>query len=399
MADVGVIGMPNAGKSTMLSRVTAARPKIANYPFTTIVPNLGVVDLPEGKGLVLCDIPGLISGASEGVGMGHQFLRHVQRNKILLHIVDGSADDPVANFRAINEELRKFDSALAERPQVVVLNKMDLPEVASKVRSEATQRLPSHRLVSLVASSLTPFCNSLRSSQSDAIVAALKAEAGHTRVMPASALQKQNLTELMFRLKKFSDSRPVVVLPEAKASVDLGKIDVEAEPDDFRVETDPSFPGQWRIVGEYIEGVAKMTHWEYPEAVERFGRIVDATGISSRLEEMGAEEGDAIMIGTYDFDFSPGKTNPYIPPELLEQDEAILARERRREDLRWGRGETADDDDDDDDEVDQMSVMMYNLSDDDEGEDEDYEDDDEELEIFTATSWSELEEGDEIFTS
>ena len=157
------------------------------------------------------------------------------------------------NFRIINEELRKFDAMLATRPQVVVLNKMDLPEV--KARSED-------------------------------IVEALKSEAGHTRVMPTSALQKQNLKELMFRLKKFCDSRPEVILPEASPTVDLGTLEVEADSSEFRIETDPSFPGQWRVTGKYIEGIAKMTHWEYPEAVERFGRVVDATGISPRLEEV-----------------------------------------------------------------------------------------------------------------
>jgi GTP-binding protein len=130
VADVGFLGMPNAGKSTLLSSASAARPKIANYPFTTIVPNLGVCDLGEdSSGLVLCDIPGLIEGAARGAGLGFAFLRHVRRCKVLLHVVDGTSDDPIGDFNALNKELAMYDEALARKPQVVVLNKVDVSEV------------------------------------------------------------------------------------------------------------------------------------------------------------------------------------------------------------------------------------------------------------------------------
>uniref|UniRef100_A0A7S1FY25 OBG-type G domain-containing protein n=1 Tax=Corethron hystrix TaxID=216773 RepID=A0A7S1FY25_9STRA len=287
LADVGFLGVPNAGKSTLLAGCSAARPKIANYPFTTIVPNLGVCDIgDEGAGLVLCDIPGLIEGASEGTGLGFAFLRHVQRCKVLLHVVDGTSEDPVGDFLTINKELANYDEFLAQKPQVVVLNKMDVPE--------ARDRSPE-------------------------ILARLKQAAGHSRVLPISAATTERCKELMGRLKKFVVSQPDVDLPPP-AQITFDTTDLEFDADNFELECDPAFPGQWRVNGNYIEGVARMTHWEYPEAVERFGRILEATGIAAALEERGAVDGDLVMIDKYDFDFSPGRTNVYIPKELLDRD-------------------------------------------------------------------------------
>ena len=130
IADDGLIGFPNVGKSTLLSRVTNADPKIANYHFTTLNPNLGVVDLPNGKGFVMADIPGLIEGASEGIGLGHEFLRHVERTKVFIHVVDGSGleGDPIENYEKIQNELVKYKEDLANRPSVIAVNKMDIPE-------------------------------------------------------------------------------------------------------------------------------------------------------------------------------------------------------------------------------------------------------------------------------
>jgi GTP-binding protein len=126
LADVGLVGMPNAGKSSLISVISAAKPKIADYPFTTLVPNLGVVKKPQGDGFVIADIPGLIEGASDGLGLGHEFLRHVQRCKLLIHVVDISKEDSITNYEKINKELHKFDSDLAAREQILVLNKLDL---------------------------------------------------------------------------------------------------------------------------------------------------------------------------------------------------------------------------------------------------------------------------------
>lgn len=200
VADVGFLGKPNAGKSTLLAAASAAKPKIANYPFTTIVPNLGVCDIgDEGAGLILCDIPGLIEGASTGVGMGSTFLRHVQRCKVLLHVVDGSAEDPIGDFVTINEELKNYDDFLAAKPQVVVLNKCDISEV-DEVKEDLMEQL--------------------------------KEAAGHTRVLSISAATKNNVKELMGRLKKFCDSQPVVDLPEPP-QVDFTVAALDSDSDEF----------------------------------------------------------------------------------------------------------------------------------------------------------------------
>lgn len=200
VADVGFLGKPNAGKSTLLAAATSAKPKIANYPFTTIVPNLGICDISdEGSGLMLCDIPGLIEGASDGVGLGITFLRHVQRCKVLLHVIDGTSEDPIGDFNTINAELRKYDEFLADKPQVVVLNKVDVTEVKEK---------------------------------EEELISKLKQAAGHTRVLSISAATKSRVAELMGRLKKFVDTQPVVDLPEPP-QVDLSKAALDSDSDDF----------------------------------------------------------------------------------------------------------------------------------------------------------------------
>ena len=201
VADVGFLGMPNAGKSTLLASSSNAKPKIANYPFTTIVPNLGVCDLGNGggSGLVLCDIPGLIEGASSGVGLGYAFLRHVQRCKVLLHVVDGTSDDPIGDFKTINQELQNYDDFLAKKPQVVVLNKVDVSEVKEK---------------------------------QDELIEQLKEVAGHSRVLPISAATTERVEELMGRLKKFVDTQPDAELPEPP-EVDFSTVGLEGDSDDF----------------------------------------------------------------------------------------------------------------------------------------------------------------------
>jgi GTP-binding protein len=287
VADVGFLGKPNAGKSTLLAAASAARPKIANYPFTTTVPNLGVCDVGGGaSGLVLCDIPGLIEGAADGAGMGGAFLRHVQRCRVLLHVIDGTSEDPIQDFTTINAELAQYDDMLAKKPQVVILNKIDVPEVKER----------EHELVEQ-----------------------LKQASGHTRVLSISAATTENVKELMSRLRKFVSVQPEPVLP-VLAEIDLSKAGLDYDSDNFQIQSDPSYPGQWRVSGDYIEQVARMTHWEYPEAVERFGRQMIALGIRDELNRRGAKDGDLIMIDQYDFDFSPGLTNPYIPSDLLDDD-------------------------------------------------------------------------------
>eukprot|EP00571_Detonula_confervacea_P011380 CAMPEP_0172303304 /NCGR_PEP_ID=MMETSP1058-20130122/4850_1 /TAXON_ID=83371 /ORGANISM="Detonula confervacea, Strain CCMP 353" /LENGTH=656 /DNA_ID=CAMNT_0013014055 /DNA_START=17 /DNA_END=1987 /DNA_ORIENTATION=- len=316
VADVGFLGMPNAGKSTLLSSATAAKPKIANYPFTTIVPNLGICDMDEeSSGLVLCDIPGLIEGAAQGTGLGFSFLRHVQRCKVLLHVVDGTSEDPIGDFKTLNNELAMYDDLLAKKPQVVVLNKVDVSEVRE---------------------------------QEEELMAQLREAAGHSRVMKISAATTQNVQELMRRLNKFVEAERKNIVEGQEddvmlAEVDLSKAALDGDSDDYEIISDPAYPGQWRVKGPYIEQVAKMTHWEYPEAVERFGRQLAALGIADELHARGGMEGDLIMIDEYDFDFAPGMTNPYIPEELLEMD--AMWDEKRSKDQQAPRAMLLNNDD------------------------------------------------------
>lgn len=356
VADVGFLGKPNAGKSTLLAAASAARPKIANYPFTTIVPNLGVCDLgEEGAGLILCDIPGLIEGAAQGAGLGPAFLRHVQRCKVLLHVIDGTSADPIGDFHTINKELKEYDPFLAEKPQVVVLNKLDVPEVQE---------------------------------MEEELMEELRKAAGHSRVLSISAATTANVKELMGRLKKFVESQPESDLPPIP-EIDLGRAGLDFDSDDYQIISDPSYPGQWRVTGEYLENIAKMTHWEYPEAVSRFGRQLDALGIAKELQLRGAIDGDLVMVGEYDFEFNPGLTNPYIPKELLEQD------------ARMERKRNGDIDDDQDEamawrpfaqggflDVDVDELVGFSESDDWELLDGDYDDDD-----------FEFEDDEEVWTS
>lgn len=358
VADVGFLGKPNAGKSTLLAAASAARPKIADYPFTTIIPNLGVCDVGnEGAGLVLCDIPGLIEGASGGAGMGDAFLRHVQRCRVLLHVIDGTSEDPIGDFQTINNELSQYDAILAEKPQVVILNKIDVPEVAD---------------------------------QKDEIIKALVDAAGHSRVLSISAATTENVKELMGRLRKFVMAQPEPELSPAP-EIDLSKAGLDHVSSEFEILSDPSYPGQWRVTGDYIEQIARMTHWEYPEAVERFGRQLSALGISDVLTQRGAEEGDLIMIDKFDFDFSPGMTNPYIPGELLEQDDLFFdgkdaLNEDEEVETHWRPFQNGGYMDVDSDEIlgfgddDEWSLLEDDLA-------------------FHENDEFEFEEGDEVFTS
>ncbi len=152
LAEVGIIGLPNAGKSTLIAAISAARPKIADYPFTTLVPNLGVVRKPDGDGIVFADIPGLIEGAHQGVGLGHDFLRHIERTRLLLHLIDATAEDPIANYHTIGQELLAYDKALTERPQILALNKIDAVDPTIDVGAIATQlEANSHAPVFLIS--------------------------------------------------------------------------------------------------------------------------------------------------------------------------------------------------------------------------------------------------------
>jgi GTP-binding protein len=254
LADVGLVGVPNAGKSTLLAAVTAARPKIAPYPFTTLQPNLGVVVLDPQTEFVLADIPGLIEGASEGKGLGHEFLRHIQRTRVLIHLLDGLSPDPLADFAAINGELDAFGHGLMEKPQLVALNKTDEPAVQ--------ERWPEIR-------------------------AALKAQ-GYP-AMALSALAREGTRELLYRAAQM-----LVELPEEAPSRELPVFRPEEDERAFTVEWEDD---GWRVRGIQIERLAAMTVWNLDEAVRRFQRMLERTGIVAELEEAGVQPGDTVRIG------------------------------------------------------------------------------------------------------
>lgn len=260
LADVGIVGVPNAGKSSFLSAVTNATPKIADYPFTTLEPNLGVANLDLDHSLVLADIPGLIEGAHEGVGLGFSFLRHIQRTRVLIHILNGMAEDPIADFSQINAELALYDPALASRLQIVAFNKMDLPDVQ--------ERWPQ-------------------------IQAQLK-ELGY-EAMPISAVTHENLTPLLWKTYELLQSVPIPEIAEEipvyKPAEDPRAFTIEPEADGFRVK------------GAAIERAAEMTYWEHDGSLRRFQHLMEKLGVDEALREAGVQEGDTVYIGEYELEW------------------------------------------------------------------------------------------------
>ena len=264
IADVGIIGFPNVGKSTLLSMVTNANPKIANYHFTTLSPNLGVVRGRDGSDFVLADIPGLVEGASEGVGLGHDFLRHVERTKVLIHVVDAAAlegGDPVENVRKINEELENYNSELRKRPQVIAANKMDLPGAQEHFQ-------------------------------------ALKAtyEPQGIAVYPISAATKTGLDELLAvvaqQLRQYPDE--IVFTPDFEAYVEPT---VDQEP--FTIEV---YDGNYYVVtGVGVEKMIGYTNIDTEKGFAFFQKYLKEKGIIEALEEKGIQEGDTVRI--YDLEF------------------------------------------------------------------------------------------------
>ena len=269
IADVGLVGFPNVGKSTLLSRVTNARPKIANYHFTTIVPNLGVVDMDGAKGFVIADIPGLIEGASEGVGLGHEFLRHIERTKVIIHMVDAAGTegrDPIADIYAINKELEAYNIEIASRPTVIAANKID---------------------------AIT--------DDTDSPVEALRAEfePKGIRVFPISAVSGQGLKELLYHVSSLleeADDKPVVFeqeyFPEFEgASNEPYTVEYDAENDEYVVE------------GPRIERMLGYTNLESEKGFAFFQKFMRENGILEQLEALEIKEGSTVRIYGLKFDY------------------------------------------------------------------------------------------------
>jgi len=270
IADVGLVGFPNVGKSTFLSRVTNARPKIANYHFTTLNPNLGVVDLEDAKGFVIADIPGLIEGASEGVGLGHEFLRHIERTKVIIHVVDAAGTegrDPVADIYAINKELENYNAGLAKKPQVIAANKVDAiydPEDSpvEKIRAEF--------------------------------------EPQGVTVFPISAVSGQGVRELLYHVRTMLDGldeKPTVFEQEYFPELALA---VSDEP--YTVSYDEE-EDEYVVEGPRIEKMLGYTNLESEKGFAFFQEFLKDSGILADLEELGIGEGDTVRMYGLSFDY------------------------------------------------------------------------------------------------
>lgn len=264
LADVGLIGFPNVGKSTLIAKISAAKPKIADYPFTTLVPNLGVVQVEPGKSFVVADIPGLIEGASEGAGLGHQFLRHIERTRLLLHLIDVSGltgEDPYAQFTIVNRELAAHSAQLASLPQRVALNKSDMPG-AREIVPDLRRRLEAE---------------------------------GYT-VYEISALTGKGVPEVIYALSGMLDEMPPPIV-DAEADV----IRYRAPHDEsWNVEQDGD---RFVVRGKGFERLVAMTDMNNEAGVRRFQRILEKAGVVRRLRELGAAEGTTVCIGDEEFDF------------------------------------------------------------------------------------------------
>ena len=260
IADVGIAGVPNAGKSTLLSVVSAARPKIADYPFTTLEPSLGVVALDDYASLVMADIPGLIEGAHAGAGLGHEFLRHIERTRMIIHLLDGASSDPLSDYEKINQELALFDPELARKPQLVVLNKMDLPQ--------AQAAWPS-------------------------VEEAMKARG--QKAVSISAVTGEGIRDMLRTVAEMLESLP----KEEPVTTEI-KVFRPAEEEALTITWEDD---AWRVRGADIERVAAMTNWDLDEAVQRFQRIAEAMGLKAALREAGVQPGDTVRIGQVELEW------------------------------------------------------------------------------------------------
>lgn len=270
IADVGLVGFPNVGKSTFLARVTNARPKIANYHFTTLNPNLGVVDLDGSDGFVIADIPGLIEGASEGIGLGYEFLRHIERTRVIIHMVDAAGSegrDPIADIYAIDKELKAYNEAIANRPQVIAANKMDMiyeneSEIVDKLRAEFEPKGIS--------------------------------------VFPISAVSGKGVRELLYHVKGMLDGleeEPIVFEQEYFPDQMLA-----GEDDPYTVSYDEK-SGEYIIEGPRIEKMLGYTNLESEKGFTFFQNFLKENGILEELEKLGIEEGDTVRMYGFAFDY------------------------------------------------------------------------------------------------
>lgn len=268
LADVGLVGFPNVGKSTIISRVSAAKPKIANYHFTTLEPNLGMVRVDAGRSFVIADVPGLVEGAAEGAGLGHRFLRHVERTRVLVHVVDLSGSegrDPLEDLAVIRGELERYAPQLNEKPMVIVANKVDL----------------------------------MSDDDRDAALTRLSEAYPEVRIFPMSAATDSDLNELVYHLADILDA----IGPVEYAEEDFEPVKEEPQKEEAPFRVQKIGPDAYEVVGPEIDGLVGRTQFERDEAVERFMKILDNMGIEKALREAGIQDGDTVIVGPMALDY------------------------------------------------------------------------------------------------
>ena len=275
LADVGLVGFPSVGKSTLLSVITSAKPKIGAYHFTTIVPNLGMVRTQSGESFAVADLPGLIEGASQGVGLGTQFLRHIERTRVILHIIDMSASegrDPYEDYLAINKELESYNLRLMERPQIIVANKMDMPESQDN---------------------LTEFKKKLAANYDE--FEELPA------IFPISGLTKQGLVTLLDATAELLDKTPEFLLYDESDMEEEAYYGFDEEEKSFEISRDDD--ATWVLSGEKLMKLFNMTNFDRDESVMKFARQLRGMGVDEALRARGAKDGDLVRIGKFEFEF------------------------------------------------------------------------------------------------
>ncbi|SFA69035.1 GTP-binding protein [Lentibacillus halodurans] len=267
LADVGLVGFPSAGKSTLLSVISAAKPKTAEYHFTTLTPNLGVVDTGDQRSFVMADLPGLIEGAHEGVGLGHQFLRHIERTRVMLHVIDMAGIEgrnPYKDFVKINQELKEYDPNLMERPQIIAANKMDMPGAEKNLRAFKAEINDEYPIYSI------------------------------------SALTKEGLREVVFGVADMLDQIPKHT-QEIEQTNEKVVYRHQKEEASFTITRDSD--GAYVLSGSKLEKLFKMTDFTKDEAVQRFSRQLRGMGVDDALRERGAKDGDTIRLMDFEFEF------------------------------------------------------------------------------------------------
>ncbi|MFD2116465.1 GTPase ObgE [Paenibacillus yanchengensis] len=283
MADVGLVGFPSVGKSTLLSVVSGARPKIGAYHFTTLSPNLGVVDVSDGRSFVMADLPGLIEGAHEGVGLGHEFLRHVERTKVIIHVIDMAGSegrDPFDDWLKINQELKLYNEQLSDRPQIIAANKMDMPEAEEQLQ--------------LFKEQLAEYT-----------------DAEKYEIIPISSLTKAGIQQLIYKAADVLDANEEPITVEQVADIEERKVYTYRSKNEMTFTVQKENEG-YVVISEGIERFMKRVDLNSYDAVMRFARIMRKMGVDAALRKIGARDGDNVRVGDFEFEFFEGSDyNPY----------------------------------------------------------------------------------------